>query len=339
MRLMKFLGWLFGGVAAVALALAVISFIVWASHWSANYFQIPFPSGSSGSPFFGFGFHGHVLLAIAAIGLPIAIWRGYALHKQSNTAQSNLLNERYQKGVEMLGSEDLSVRFGGMYALESLAEHEPDTYHIQIMSVFSAFVRNWPAKGGLNSGQNDGASGNEERELPEDARAILDVIGRRSGKQHAVEAEKRRAVDLTSVCLHKWMCHIPGHAAPLDLDFSNVDFSGADLSEAFCPQTKLADSHFRRADLSGAWLTHADFSNADFSGADLSGTSLGWANLAGASFVDAKLFGTNLAGAEEVTQRQINSAKIDLQRPPVLTGVVDPITGKPLVVPDRKPAP
>lgn len=334
-RAAKSLGWLLASAAIAALALAAILGIVWTSHWAAGYFQMPFPDGRSASPFSGFGFHGYVLLAIATIGLPIAIWRGYELHKQSSTAQSELLNERYQKGVEMLGSEDLSVRLGGIYALENLAENEPDTYHIQIMSVLSAFVRNWPTRGRPDSERNNGAPDNEVRKLPEDVCAILDAIGRRSGRQHAVESEKKRAVDLTGAHLHNWVCHIPGHVSPLVLDFSNVNFSGADLSKAFFPKTKLADSNFRNADLSDAWLTWTDFSNADFISADLSDTLLDWTNLTGASFEDAKLFGTDLTGAKGLTQRQLNSAEIDPQRPPMLADAVDPITGQPLVVPDQ----
>ena len=55
--------------------------------------------------------------------------------------QQGLLHERYQKGAEMLGSELLSVRLGGIYALQRLAENHPGQYHIQIMHLFCAFVR------------------------------------------------------------------------------------------------------------------------------------------------------------------------------------------------------
>ena len=64
------------------------------------------------------------LIVAAIIGLPLVIWRSVvaerqadAAQRQSETAQRGLLNERYQKGSEMLGSEVLTVRFGGIYAL------------------------------------------------------------------------------------------------------------------------------------------------------------------------------------------------------------------------------
>ena len=39
--------------------------------------------------------------------------------QQVETAQQGLLNERYQRGAEMLGSPVLSVRLGGIYALRT----------------------------------------------------------------------------------------------------------------------------------------------------------------------------------------------------------------------------
>ena len=63
--------------------------------------------------------------------------------RQADTAQRGLLNERYQKGAEMLGSKVLAVRLGGIYALARLArdDHSGD-YHTQVMSLLCAFVRN-----------------------------------------------------------------------------------------------------------------------------------------------------------------------------------------------------
>ena len=83
-----------------------------------------------------------------AIALMFAIWRGIvaqnqseASHRQAETAQRGLLNERYQTGAEMLGNSVLSVRIGGIYALRRLAEEHPEEYRVQISHLFCAFVR------------------------------------------------------------------------------------------------------------------------------------------------------------------------------------------------------
>ena len=81
------------------------------------------------------------LVVSVVVALPLAIWRSMVAARQAETAYRGLLNERYQKGSEMLGSNVLSVRLGGIYALRSLAEEHPEEYHVQIMRLFCVFVR------------------------------------------------------------------------------------------------------------------------------------------------------------------------------------------------------
>ena len=75
------------------------------------------------------------------IAMLLAVWRSRVAERQANTAQQSMLNERYERGVEMLGSDVLSVRLGGIYALERLASEHPQQYHVQIMKLACAFVR------------------------------------------------------------------------------------------------------------------------------------------------------------------------------------------------------
>lgn len=316
----------------------LIPLIVWSSRqfmgWSQEYFHV----NNFERPLLELGLHGYVLMAIAILGLPFVVWRGIELHKQSkavleqsNIAQRNLLNERYQKGVEMLSSKALSARLGGIYALESLAKNDSLTYHIQIMSVLSAFVRNWHIEDERESEQNYGLSNTEKREPPEDVCTILEVVGSRSSEQCEIELQRKYIIDLSNARLRGWWHSARDPAVPLN--FSNINFSLAVLSGvSLLPRVNFTKSYFMHADLSGAMFMHADFSNAHFSNANLSKASLAWASLTGVSFECAKLFDTDLSDVKDLTQEQLNSAEIDLQRPPELKGAVDPITGKPLIV-------
>ena len=113
----------------VLVAAGVLSFVYW--YWLNGDCQNE--SGSS-------VIRNLVLIVAAVIALPLAIWRGVVADRQAKTAQSSLLNERYQKGAEMLGSKELPVRLGGIYALARLAQEHPEDYHTQIMSLLCAFV-------------------------------------------------------------------------------------------------------------------------------------------------------------------------------------------------------
>ena len=89
-----------------------------------------------------------VLIMAAIAALPLAIWRSKVAERQSETAQRGLLNERYQKGVDKLGSETPWNRISGIYALALLAREKPRDYHVQIMGLLCAFVRHTSKKAG-----------------------------------------------------------------------------------------------------------------------------------------------------------------------------------------------
>ena len=138
-----------------------------------------------------------VLVAAAMIALPLAIWRSIVAERQAKTAQRGLLNERYQKGAEMLGSDILSVRLGGLYALARLAREYPGGYHTQIMNLLCFFVRNPPVDDGARDLKASGT------QLREDVRAAMLTICARSEVQILAEKEEFYSLlDLTGADLH-----------------------------------------------------------------------------------------------------------------------------------------
>ena len=94
---------------------------------------------------------------------------------QAETTQQILLNDRYQRGAEMLGSTVLVVRLGGIYALNRLAEEHPQQYHIQVMELLCAFARN-PV--GRKEDLVVGYEGTDPASrLREDIQAVMTAIG------------------------------------------------------------------------------------------------------------------------------------------------------------------
>ena len=67
------------------------------------------------------------LLVGAIIAMVLAVWRSRVAGRQAATAERGLLNERYQKGAEMLGSDVLAVRIGGIYGLLHLGKRTSAT--------------------------------------------------------------------------------------------------------------------------------------------------------------------------------------------------------------------
>ncbi len=208
-------------------------------------------------------------IVAGVLALVFAVWRGVlaqrqaeTAQRQSETSQQGLLNERYQKGAEMLGSEVLSVRLGGIYALQRLAEEHPQQYHVEIMQLFCAFVRS-PTGEAEFTILGHYENGDPVPGQREDVQAVMNAIDRRTDASISLEeASENFHVGLQGVKLQ--------HAHLAGMNLSDISFGGANLSGAVLEGADLSDAWFISADLSSASLLNADLSDADLSGANLS---------------------------------------------------------------------
>ena len=277
----------------------------------------------------------NLVLVIAAIAaFPLAIWRSKVAERQAATAQRGLLNERYQKGAEMLGSDVLAVRLGGIYALARLARERAEDYHMQIMSLLCAFVRHpvagevtEPIKGeSLTIDPTFKTWENKIRfERPvhvrEDIQAVMTAVHERSGPQIEIEEiEKGEYYELNLSGANLAGAYLVEMNLPY-ADLTGVNLAGADLL--------VAGLHC--ANLTGANLTGANLNLANLSAADLAGANLEGANLNLANLEDANLTGADLRNCEGLTQKQLDQAQAVPGNPPNLTNVVDAKTGNLLV--------
>ena len=246
--------------------------------------------------------HGTTIRNAALIGgggvaLLFAFWRSVVAERRSKTeeqqariAQQGLLNGRYQKGVEMLGSNVLSVRLGGIYELRRLAEEHPKQFHIQVMDTLCAFARH-PLQ--VNDSEAEQAD-NIDRSLPVDVQELLFAVSKCHGEQLELEANGNFSLYLENADLTR--------ANLTSTNFTSAILTGADLSHSFLSfanlsHAKLSLTKLHKADLSDsrllfAYMYHTKMSNADLSGADLSG-----ANLVGVDLTGCRLWRTELCGA------------------------------------------
>ena len=246
------------------------------------------------------------LVAGGVLAILLAAWR-------SIVAEQSLLNERYQKGAEMLGNGVLSVRLGGIYALQRLAEENPEQYHVQIMRLLCAFARN-PTPSREDEGRQD-VQEESLSSIPsprDDVQAVMGAIRARHEKHVSLERKGGFRLDLRGA------------------DLSHVKLSDADLRRDFM-ETNLSQAFLDGAKLSGAILFDTNLSRARLMEADLSG----------AAFIGVILKDTDLSGAKfsrrgqnpvrALKQSQLDEARADEGNPPDLDGVVDVLTGQPLV--------
>ncbi len=245
------------------------------------------------------------LLIAGVIALPLAVWRSIVAQRQSGTAQQGLLNDRYQQGAEMLGNDVLSVRLGGIYALQRLAEEHPKQYHVQIMRLFCAFVRH-PTRDSRLKSEPRGIElsptmtqdvmaryqtslealglADSDSQVREDVKAVMEAVRVRGRSSIVLEPSVGYRLDLR-------FADIPGIEL-WDADLSRVELQGVNLSGTWLTRANLSYANLGAANLTGAWLVKANLNSAGLVLANLSNT-----NLIGADLSKARLMGADLTNA------------------------------------------
>jgi len=216
------------------------------------------------------------------------------------------VTERYTKAIEQLGSENLHIRIGGIYALERIARDSARD-HPTVINVLAAFVRERshssdlhapiPRKHSQTVPDTSGWLRGDGR-LRGDLQTALTVIGRRDTDHEA------EPVDLTAASIRG--------AALVRAKLASAGLGGADLAGANLARANLSGAYMSGADLAAAFIASADLTStslveanltsaelnlADLEESDLSGAKLAAADLTGANLTDVELTGADLTGA------------------------------------------
>ena len=242
----------------------------------------------------------------------IAAWRGrvadrqaQAARAQTEIAQQALRNERFQKGVEMLGHSILSVRLGGIYALDRLGADFPDQYHVEVAKVLCAFVSSPQEDPEIEKQSEKGKPTNRARQ---DVQAAMVSISSRSEADAALEKEANYTLDLFGASLFGTRLE--------NGNLSDANLEGANLSGSILRCANLSGTNLRHANLSSPWviddsksrppfpvlgwdtdLSYVNLSNAKLNSADMRGVLLEHANLSLTDLLVANLSNAKLTGS------------------------------------------
>ena len=310
-----------------------------------------------------------VLIIAPVVALILALWRLSIADRQSKiadlqqkTARQHLHNDQFQKGLDLLDNPSLTIRLGGIIGLQNLSLESMENHHLQIMGLFSHFVR-YPPKYADDDPKSLQFKHFEKENLPYNTERIdiievLEYLGQRGNKEREFEQIKNyildfRHADLSHVNLENgdWSST---NMSFVDLKYANIkrcNFENAVLNYADLTQTdllicnltgaslyyaNLMESNLTNCELREAYLNFCDMRYSDLVEAKLVNSILYKCDLSGADFKNTNLSGAdlsdaNLQNAKNLTQHQIDQALVKLGNPPDLTGLNDYETGKPLV--------
>jgi Pentapeptide repeats (8 copies) len=210
----------------------------------------------------------------------VATWRQVQLtRRQLDLLREGQITERFTRAIEQLGSDNLDIRLGGIYALERIA-FSSEADRGPILEVLTAYVRGhspWPPAGweygAATPPEPDDRNLASMQFRTPDVQAVVSILGRRRVLDGDDELLLAR-VDLRRAYLRR-----------------------ANLARANLRNSSLRGVQGRNALLHHANLKHSDLTNANLEGADLRGADLQRANLSGANLRGADLRGALLEGA------------------------------------------
>jgi uncharacterized protein YjbI with pentapeptide repeats len=218
-----------------------------------------------------------VRLIITSLGTTATIFGGIVLFLNFSQGENRLITERFTRSIEQLGNSEETIRIGGIYALERIANDSPRD-RLTILEVLSSFIR---GKQAIKS--------QDYAQLPSirpDSQAALTAIERRtigSGETDKI----------------------------LDLSFTNL--RDGNLYKASLERVKLTRSVLIGADMREANLTAATMKDSDLSKANLTQAKLDRANLLQTNFTDANLTGTSLRQTN-LNKANLSGALLDRAR-------------------------
>ena len=234
-------------------------------------------------------------------------------HDQVKVAQESFLNQRYERAAEMLGSQVPVVRLGGVYALSNLAKDHPSLYHLPIVELLCAFLRNpteYEDDPAIRLVDNNPSIRPIVRE---DIQAVLRAVAHRSRTGIEIERSRDYRLDLAETDLRGVDAGGGGdlskanlrksdlrHVRFYEMNLSQANMLGAKLAHCYLTRTNLHKADMNGTDLSFGYAESADLTEATL-GIEMCAIELGRANLSNATLLapnmeHAVLQNTNLTG-------------------------------------------
>lgn len=202
--------------------------------------------------------------------------------------------ERFSKGVEQLGSENIHVRLGGIFTLEQIANDSGETYYRQVVECLTSFLRERAPYVPLMPTHKESSEQVQEQggidkielvlrgvpELRTDIQAAIFVLSRR---KYSYGSGEEFRLDLRATDLHH--IEFPPHS-----NFDGCLFTGGNLNSSILSAVSL-----RHADLSYARLEQVTAEEAILNNAKLESAKMHLANLNRSRIHKASLRGADMS--------------------------------------------
>jgi uncharacterized protein YjbI with pentapeptide repeats len=221
--------------------------------------------------------------------------------EQIELTRQGQVADRFTRAVDQLGSRQVTIRLGGIYGLETIADQSQDT-RLLVFEVLTAYVRQH-AK--LRVEEDYRIQGQLVDRWP-DVQAAMTVLGRR------VVLPSDPPLNLRNVDLHGAYLR---HAQLSRAVFDNSNLDSADLEYAILENTQFAATELQKARLDYAWARKLDAHDAHFEGAkfkhaELARSVFERSHLDDVDFSDASLIEADIKCVDDLNHSEFDAAKL-----------------------------
>ncbi|WP_165436415.1 pentapeptide repeat-containing protein [Amycolatopsis suaedae] len=216
-----------------------------------------------------------VLVVGGLVTASVAVRRYFVDRDKQRLEEDKHVTDRLNNAIGHLGSEDETVRAGGIRTLARIMADSPRD-HRPVVDTLAGALRGWSARS------------RQENRLPDDVAAALMALRTRPSRP------EDGLLDLAGVRLNGANL---AQARLVAADLSGATLDDADLRRADLTDASLSGTRMTRARLTNTLLRGADAEEADFALADLTETDMAGAKLINVFAEQAKLGKANLSGA------------------------------------------
>jgi uncharacterized protein YjbI with pentapeptide repeats len=247
---------------------------------------------------------------ISFLGLFATVFAGLGFFVNYQQGKERLVTDRFAQAVAQIGDRNNeTVRIGGIYSLERIANDSPRDYWT-IMEILTSYIRNHSS---LTDSTTQGKA-TKINLVGVDIQAILTIIRRRN-----LQLEKQQGQKMIGM-LMRWLNIEQNSSLQFQFDLSHTNLKGANLYRANLVGADLSRTNLESANLKGANLEGANLAmsnlraanliEANLSRANLEKINLEGTNLEGSDLLGANLLGANLEGAYIVRAKNISVEQI-----------------------------
>lgn len=252
----------------------------------------------------------------------------YIAWRNLKATQEKQVAERFSKAVEQLGSENIHVRLGGIYALEQIAKDAEEKYYWQVMESLAAFIRkrspsNRPEIAAIEAFKEIRIYEKETEEIFQgiiDCEMETNLLALRKIRYQelkkifenspipVVEEDIRAVMKVLERLNHQngqkqshpldmSCCYLKGLELGQSSQFPEINLMYSNLRNAIFSKANLQRAMLGSSDLQSAYLGAANLSFAQLQEANLQDAYLAYADLTYANLEGANLQGADLKGA------------------------------------------